>query len=104
MARFCGMIGFVQEVQTVPGVWDTPTIERLYYGDVTRNTRKWEPADQRNDNLVINNTLSILADDFALANCGVMRYAVLAGSKWKITNVEPQHPRIILTLGGIYNG
>ena len=108
MARFHGVVGFIKTVETDPenhpSVWEEKKIERKYYGDVMRNTHRWDQNGTVNDNLVINNTISIVADSFATKNLGAMRYVEWQGVRWKITNVEVQRPRLILTIGGIYNG
>jgi hypothetical protein len=33
-----------------------------------------------------------------------MRYVEFMGTKWKITNIEVQYPRLTLSIGGEYNG
>lgn len=106
MARFSGIIGFVDFKEGKPGVHrEDVYIERLYKGDVIRNTRRWEGAnDQVNDNLQINNQFSIIGDPYAYEHFFAMRYISWMGSLWKITNVEVQRPRLILTIGGVYNG
>lgn len=106
MARFSGIIGFVDFKEGAPGVYREDTyVERQYKGDVIRNTRRWEGAnDQINDNLQINNQFSIIADAYAYEHFFAMRYISWMGSLWKITNVEVQRPRLILTVGGVYNG
>jgi hypothetical protein len=57
-----------------------------------------------NDNLALNNQLSIIADSFAINNLGNMRYVTWMGAKWNITNVEILRPRLLLTIGSVYNG
>lgn len=108
MARYCGKIGYVinEESTHHPGVWDAakPPIERTYYGDVTRTIRKLENGEGINDNVVINNEISIVADPFAREHFFAIRYAKWMGVAWKVTNVEVLYPRLILTLGGRYNG
>lgn len=104
MAKFCGYIGFAVTEETVPGVWTDQLTERKYYGDILRNSRRWEKADSLNDNLNINNQISILADPYARENFHLMKYVKFMGSPWKVTNVEVEYPRLILTLGGLYNG
>lgn len=103
MAKYFGVIGYAEAVETRPGVWEEQITEREYFGDLIRNTRRLQSADQVNDNINIANELSILADPFANQNFHAMRYAKLMGTKWKITNVEVKFPRLILTLGGEYN-
>ena len=57
-----------------------------------------------NDNILLANVVSILADPFAIENCSYMAYAEIMGTKWKISEVEVQYPRLILTIGGVWNG
>ncbi len=104
MAKWYGVIGYAETVETKPGVWDEQITERNYYGDVIRNARSLQFANQVNDNISISNQISIVADPYAINNFHAIRYAEFMGAKWKISNVEVQHPRLILTLGGVYNG
>lgn len=104
MAKFHGKIGYSHQVETSPGVYVDQPSEREYYGDVIRESRQWTGANQVNDDLVVANRISILADDFANENFSAMRYVVWSGVYWKVNTVEPQRPRIILSLGGVYNG
>ena len=103
MAKFFGKIGFTKTEETAPGVYRETTIERDYRGDVLRNTRKWENGEHLNDDLNVNNQISIVADAYANENFFAMRYISWMGAYWKITNVEVQRPRLILTIGGVYN-
>lgn len=107
--KFYGKVGYllepVEEEGEREGNWVDKIEERNYYGDVLRNTRRWEGnSDSINDDLKLNNTISILADGFAYENCGRMKYVNWMGTLWKITNVEIQRPRLILMIGGVYNG
>lgn len=104
MAKYYGKIGYAETVETNPGVWTEQITERSYYGDMIRNTRRLQSAEQVNDNINIANDLSIIADPYAINNFHAMRYAEFMDAKWKISNVEVQYPRLILTLGGLYNG
>ena len=103
MAKFYGKIGYASTVETKPGVYEEQIVERSYYGDLIRNTRRLQSADQVNDDINISNEISIVADPYATNNFHTMRYAVFMGTKWKISNVEVSYPRLILTLGGVYN-
>ena len=104
MAKFFGGVGYATTEETTPGVWeDKPTV-RNYYGDVMSNYRRLESSGDLNDNININVKISIVADPYAIQHFHAIRYVEFEGAKWKVTNVEPQHPRLILTLGGLYNG
>lgn len=104
MAKFYGKIGYAEQVETRPGVWEEHITERAYYGEVYRNIRNLQNAGQVNDNVDIANEFSIVADPFAYQNFHSMRYIEFMGAKWKISKVDVQHPRLTLTVGGLYNG
>ena len=104
MAKYYGAIGYAETVETAPGVYEEQITERNYYGELVRNTRRLQTSDQVNDNINIANEISIIADPFATQNFHAMRYVEFMGAKWKITNVEVRYPRLILTIGGVYNG
>ncbi len=104
MARYCGKIGFAVQKNTDPGVWVDDITERTYYGDVIHNSRRLQTSGNLNDDVEISNRLSIIGNPYAYENFHNMRYAVYMGSKWKVTEVEVQYPRLILSLGGLYNG
>ena len=104
MAKFSGLIGFANVVETKPGVWKEQIVTRKYKGDLVRNTRTLQSADQVNDNINISNEISIVADPYANMNFHSMRYVEFMGAKWKVTSVDAStRPRLKLTLGGIYN-
>ena len=103
MTRWCGVIGYAETIETVPGVWSEEFTERKYYGDLLRNSRRLQGSQQVNDDITISNQISILADPYAFQHFHAIRYAELFGTKWKVSSVEVQYPRLILELGGIYN-
>lgn len=104
MAKFCGLIGYATSEKTSPGVWEDKIIERKHKGDVLQNVRRLETSDTLNDDINISNKVSIVADPYAKQNFHSMKYVEFMGTRWKITNVEVQFPRLILTIGGEYNG
>ena len=104
MAKWFGTIGFADTVEIRPGVWEEQITEAKYYGDVIKNSRSLQTGDQVNDNINIANQFSIVADPFAKNHFHKMRYIEYLGAKWKISTVEDQRPRLILTIGGLWNG
>ena len=89
--------------ETKPDVHEEVVTEREYFGDVTRNVRRYQQGQNLNDNLELDNAISIVADPFALAHFSQIRYVVWNGVKWKAKSVEVQYPRLLLTIGGVYN-
>lgn len=104
MAKYYGKIGFAESVESAPGVHVEKIVERNYYGELVRNSRRLQSANQLNDNINISNEISIVVDPYADKNFHMMRYIEFMGTKWKISNVEVQPPRLILTVGGVWNG
>lgn len=106
MARFFDVVGYGDSVETPPnsGVWEDVITEVEYYGDVIRDTRKLENGESVNDDITVNNSISIIADDFANQHFFKIKYVKWRGVLWTVTSVEVKSPRLILSLGGVYNG
>ena len=105
MAKYFGKIGFMTTVKTSPGVYEESIEEKDYYGDIIRINRRWDAvSDKENDDLNISNQISILADDFAYGHLHEIRYVEWYGTKWKVSTVEVNYPRLLISIGGVYNG
>lgn len=104
MAKFYGVVGYVESTETAPGVYIEIATERKYYGDILKNVKKYVSSEYLNDNLTISNSISILADAYAYDHFFAIRYVNWMGANWKVTDVEVQRPRLILSLGEVYNG
>lgn len=103
MAKFYGKIGFAEIVTIRPGVMKEQITEREYYGDINKSGRRLQSANEVNDDVIITNEISIVADPFATENIYAMRYIIYGGAKWKIASVDIRYPRLVLTMGGLYN-
>lgn len=104
MAKFYGAIGYALQSETAPGVWTDTIVEKSYRGDIVLDQRRWQSSEQVNDNLNLDNSISIIADPYAYQNIGNIKYIVWNGVTWKIQSISINRPRIILQIGGIYNG
>jgi len=105
--KFSGKVGFVVSGETAPGtgVWEDSVTERPYFGDVVRNTRRLQDGDKvLSDISVSSNSISIVADAFANETFFAIRYVWWAGTAWEVSYVDVEAPRLLLTLGGVYNG
>ena len=103
MTKFYGKIGFVETVETAPGVYMEKAIERPYKGDVVRNSRRWEvSSDSINSSLNVNNSIVILADRFAIDHSPRIRYVEWMGACWEVKSIDINRPRLTLELGGVY--
>lgn len=103
--KFYGKVGFWDgSVETKPGVYKSKIVEKSYSGDVNWANRHFQPTENQNDDLKLNNQISILADLYSKQNFASIRYVVWNGVKWRVTNVEVNYPRLTLTIGGVYNG
>lgn len=104
MAKIFTEVGFVVTEDDGTGVWEEKESLRGYYGDLIRNPfSKWQSTDQINDNKLLSNSVSIVADPFAFENFTSIRFVTIMGKKWKVDNIEIQYPRLVLTTGGLYN-
>lgn len=104
MVKFFGKVGYGQSTDKGNGVWEDVITEYPYYGDVVRDTRHLQNGSQVNSDLTVSNSISIVADDQANQNFFAIRYVEWAGALWTVTDVEVQSPRLLLRLGGVYNG
>lgn len=104
MARFHGNVGFGVSEETPPGVWADVITERPYYGDVVRNWRFLRDGENLNPDLSVGNSISIVADAYVNENFHAIRYVEWMGGLWTVSAVEVQAPRLLLTLGEVYNG
>ena len=101
--KFYGKVGYVDTVETKPGIHEAVVTEREYYGDVNRKISRWQAADKLNDDLNVNNEISIVADQYAYQYFSRIHYVIWEGVKWKVNTITVQHPRLILEIGGVYN-
>jgi hypothetical protein len=105
MAKFHGAVGYaVDPVETKPGIWVEQMVEHKYFGDVLRNTRQLEETGKVNKDISVGNSISIVADAYANDHFFAIRYVEWAGALWGVDDVEVQSPRLLLRLGGVYNG
>ena len=103
MAKFFGPVGYGVESEGAAGVWSGVT-ERSYYGDVIKNSSRMDDGKAQANEIVLNNQISIVADPYAYQNFFAIRYVKWQGVYWTVTNVTVQRPRLLLTIGGVYNG
>lgn len=104
MAKWSGMIGFASMEEIRPGVWDDSLVEKPYKGDLLKMYRHDTSGDGVNDNITINNQISIIADPYVMENFYKIKYVTFMGAKWKVSSVDAsQRPRLVLSLGGVYN-
>jgi hypothetical protein len=104
MAKFYGVIGYAIQAETSPGVWENQVIEKSYRGDILLSQQRWQKSEKANNDLSLDNSISVIADVYAYINSGFMKYIVLHGQKWSINSLAISRPRIVLQIGGLYNG
>ena len=104
MAKFYGAVGYVETQETRPGKWVGVPAERKYSGDMNRITKRNQFSNNINDNVSLSAEISIVADPYLYDRQHNIRYVKLNGIAWEVSSIEPQYPRLILNLGGVYNG
>lgn len=105
MAKFYGNIGYFSTIEEPEnsGIWVEKIVERQYYGDFVRIARNLQSENKVNGDININQSISIVADEYAFENFANIKYVEFGGNKWKVSYVEVNHPRLTLTVGGLYN-
>lgn len=105
MARFSGLVGFSHTVRTAPGVSSEVITEKgPYFGDVKRKSRTIRSDDSVNAEISMSNSIEIMADDYASENIAAIRFVEWAGACWTVVEATVVRPRLLLRLGGVYDG
>lgn len=104
MAKWFGKVGYADSRETSPGIWKDVIVEHSYYGDIVRNIKNLENGQKVIDDIGVTVSISIVADPYAYSNFHTIKYVEYMGNKWKVSSVDPQYPRLVLALGGLYNG
>lgn len=104
MTKFFGVVGYGIATEKSPGIWEDVMTELSAYGDVKRNARTLVQGPSVNDDLTVNNSISIVMDAYSSEHFHAIRYVSWEGALWRVTEVTVQRPRLLLRLGGVYNG
>lgn len=105
MGKFYGKVGFVTSQETSPGVYEEIVTEKECYGEMARDIRRWQGvSDHLNDDVTIDAQINILGNPYIFKNFSFIRFVEYMGVPWKVNSVEPRYPRLILSIGGVYNG
>lgn len=102
--KFYGPVGFSETTEKRRGVYVETPVEYYYSGDVLKRSLRFQDGHSVNDDLNIQHQISILADPYARKHFYKIKYVKWMGTAWKVTDVSVQYPRLVLTLGGVYNG
>lgn len=104
MAKFAGLVTYVSQVETRPGIWTEESISRLMRGDMLRASSSSQNGDKVHSDITLNHRVSLVADDYALNEFHNIKHITIGNREWEVTSVEVQHPRLILSVGGLWNG
>lgn len=104
MAKFAGLVGYVTQEETSPGIWESVETEKKMRGDIVRLANTIGASDKVNDDVTLDNRISLVGDAFAKLHFMDIKYVIYLNTKWKVSSVEVSDRRIILTLGGVWNG
>ena len=104
MAKYSGKVGYGEEVETVPGVWEVRIEERMMKGDKIRQNANIRDSGKVNNEITLNHRVSLLGDAYAFANYYIMKWIEIDGRRWEVASVEVQRPRLIVDIGGLWHG
>lgn len=102
--KYHGKIGYFETVETQPGLYEEKITFREYFGDVLRNVKRDSAKSNVNQTITVSNSISIVADPYALGHFFNIRCIEWQGILWSVTDVDAgQPPRLILSLGDVYH-
>lgn len=104
MAKFAGLVGYVTQEETIPGVWSPVENPKRMKGDIIRQSSSTQNGDKINSDVTLSHRVSLIGDAYAYAQYFNIKWVEVYGHKWEVDSVEIQRPRIIVTLGGPWNG
>ena len=110
MAKYTGLVGYVTQVETAPGVWSSVENPKRMKGDIIRqssslqNDYRSNTGNKVNSDISLNHRVSLIGDAYAFSSYFDIRWIEVDGRKWEVTSVEIQRPRIIVSLGGLWHG
>ena len=104
MAKFAGLVGYVTQKESTSGVWLPETVERKMHGDVIRAASSFNANEKVNEDVILQQRISLVGDQYAYANFTGLKYVTYLGVKWKVLSIEVNRPRLVVTLGGVWNG
>jgi hypothetical protein len=103
MAKFTGKVGFIEFVESEPGLFRPVVIEKSFSGDLLLDRRGWKASEHTSGDVFVSNRISLLANADLVNNLANIKYVIFMGVKWKVATFEILLPRVILTLGEVYN-
>lgn len=102
MAKYSGLVGYVTEEEISPGVWQPKNNSRKMRGDIIRQTSNNQNDMKVNNDTTLSHRVSLVGDAYAFSNYYDIKWIDIDGYRWKVSSVEVQRPRIIVSLGGPY--
>lgn len=107
--KWSGKIGFYVDEEVIKdgigtGIWKPQIVERSYTGNIVRDYRSQENTnDKVNEDVTISNNISVILDRYLDSHICDIKYITFKGVKWKVKGFTINHPRIDISIGGIYN-
>ena len=105
--RFHGYLGYEgPSVEDPPdsGIYKASVVERVHTGVIVKHRRNQDNATSINGVMSVNNDISIVGDPYALEHLHNLKYIRWNNVCWTVTSVETDTPRIIVSIGEVYNG
>lgn len=104
MNKWAGVIGFAINAETTPGVWEDSITEKTYVGDIIDVRVRRNTTQDINDNINLSAKISVVMNPYLRDHLDKLRYLTYFGSCWKISDISVEFPRLVISLGGVYNG
>lgn len=104
--KYSGLAGFEKKHNEVrPGVLQNQIKEVRIKGDVINYGHSLNPTQGSDQQDVhIRNRLSIVMNPYLRDNFSSLVYVIFMNVKWEVSSFTINGPRVIIDLGGVYNG
>lgn len=103
--KYSGKVGFADTREITIDVYEEGIVEKHMIGDFLRYSSQYHFVSQSTvSDIQANHRISLIGTPYAREKFQKMVYITINGERWRISAAELATPRIIVTLGGIYNG
>lgn len=107
--RFAGLVGYIETEETSPGIHLPVETTRKMRGDVlsakTQNSQDGRTTETSlYKDIRLSHRFSLVGDAYSFKNYMYLKWIIVEGHKWEVSSVEIQSPRLLISIGGLYNG
>ena len=97
-------LGFAEEQQVRPGIWDDVITEVPKLADIAQRTEAFEVEGNILPEYRTSTTVSVLSQGPVKPDYSNLRYVLYAGERWIVSSAVHAPPRLTIYIGEVYSG